>query len=216
MKDIPVFTAANGIATLVLKEIPRCGRAYVLVRAVWTQAEALLEECRGFCRACGAEEIYASWDTETLPCTHAYDLLEMTRPKAGLPPPDASVTVEELRPDNGGAYLEIYNRCFHNQPGAASYGNRDLERLYGEELAYLGAVDGQYAAVAEISKDSLEGIAVLPEAHGMGYPFALSVLSRIPSPILHLKVANTNERAIRLYTRLGFETRAVVRRWYLL
>ena len=216
MKDIPVFTAANGIATLVLKEIPHCGRAYVLIRAVWTDAAALLEECRGFCRACGAEEIYASWDTEELPAAPAYDLLEMTCRKADLPQPTAPVQLVELCPENGPQYLEIYNRCFHNLPGAATYGNQDLQRLYGEELAYLAVVDNQFAGVAEISKDTLEGIGVLPEHRGLGYNLALAVLDRIPSVNLHLKVANTNERALALYTRLGFRVQAVVRRWYLL
>ena len=56
MKNIPMFTSAYGIATLILREIPWSGSAYVLVRSVWNdQTAALLEECRGFCRAVGAK-----------------------------------------------------------------------------------------------------------------------------------------------------------------
>lgn len=216
MKDIPVFTASNGIATLILREIPHSGRAYVLLRAVWTNPADLLDECCGFCRACGAEEIYAAWDAEELPAQHAYDLLEMTCPKADLPQPTQSVRLVELCPDNGKQYLDIYNRCFQSVPGAQTYGNQDLQRLYGEDLAYLAEVDGQFAGIAEISKDALEGIGVLPEFHGLGYHLALEVFARIPSAILHLKVASTNERALSLYDRLGFHVHGVAHRWYLL
>ena len=62
MKNIPMFTTPYGIATLILREIPWSGNGYVLIRSAWEgQTAALLEECRGFCRAVGAERIYAAW-----------------------------------------------------------------------------------------------------------------------------------------------------------
>ena len=216
MKDIPIFTADNGIATLILSEIFHSRRAYVLVRSVWTDAGALLEECRGFCRACGAEEIYASWETNELPAEHAYDMAEMCCKKADLPAPTRIVELEDLTQANGPTYLEIYNSCYHNLPGAATYGNRDLARLCGEELAYLAKVNGHYAGVAEISRKGLEGIAVLPEFHGLGYDLAIAVLNRVPSVNLKLKVANTNVRARALYERLGFRETGILSRWYVL
>ena len=42
MKNIPIFTAVNGTASLILQEIPISGKAYVILRSVWTTAEALL------------------------------------------------------------------------------------------------------------------------------------------------------------------------------
>ena len=35
MQNIPIFTSVHGTATLILKEIPVSGLAYVLVRSVW-------------------------------------------------------------------------------------------------------------------------------------------------------------------------------------
>ena len=75
MKNIPVFTSSYGIATLILREIPWNRTAYVLIRSVWNdQKAALLEDCKGFCRAVGAEEIYASWELETLPAEPVWDM----------------------------------------------------------------------------------------------------------------------------------------------
>ena len=214
MKNIPVFTSAYGIATLILREIPWNGCAYVLVRSVWNgQAAALLEECRGFCRAVGAKEVFAVYETEELPAEHAYDMIAMARPKAGLPE-GKPVELEPLTRENSGAYLEIYNSCFAAVPSAASYDRDSLEPLYGEELAWLAKVDGVYAGVAEISKEGLEGIAVLPEYRGLGYDLALAVLQMVPSTMLRLKVASTNSRALCLYERLGFSREAVQKRWY--
>ena len=44
MRDIPVFTVPSGIATLILREIPPRGEAYVLLRGVFTSQEELLTE----------------------------------------------------------------------------------------------------------------------------------------------------------------------------
>ena len=187
----------------------------MLIRSVWNgQAAELLEECRGFCRAVGAEEIFASWDTAELPGEHAYDMVEMTCRKADLPQPANPVELEQVTPETAEAYLRIYNQCFYAVPSAASYGRKSLEPLYGEDLAWLARVDGQYAAVAEISKDGLEGIAVLPEFRGLGFNLAAAVLQMVPNPVVRLKVASTNERARRLYARLGFTEEKVSRRWY--
>ena len=59
MKDIPVFATEYGVASLVLKEIPYLGAAYVTVQDS-LEPEKLLEECIGFCRACGAERVCAT------------------------------------------------------------------------------------------------------------------------------------------------------------
>lgn len=215
MKNIPVFTSSYGIATLILREIPWSGSAYVLVRSVWNgQKAALLEECKGFCRVVGAKEIFATYDMEALPAEHAYDMLTMTRPKAGLPVSEHPIDPEPLTRENSADYLRIYNTCFVSVPSAASYDAAALEPIYGEDLAWLAKVDGVYAGVAEISKTGLEGIAVLPEYRGLGYELALAVLPMVPSTELRLKAASTNRRAIALYERLGFACAGTEKRWW--
>lgn len=212
MKDIPIFTGTHGIATLILSQIPWSGCGYVMVRSVWDDAKAFLEECLGFCRACGAERVFASWETEELPVPHGYDMVLLTMKKSELPEAEA-VELEELTEENSEAFLEIYNSCFQNIPNAAAYGKKDIQRLLGEETAYL-VKRGEYAAMAEISKEGLEAIAVLPQYRGLGYGLAVTVLQRVPSLTLKLKVASTNTRAMALYDRLGFEKTKTISRWW--
>ena len=59
MTDLPVFTAADGLATLILHEIPAKREAYILVRTVFGTLDGLLRECAAFCRGAGAEHVYA-------------------------------------------------------------------------------------------------------------------------------------------------------------
>lgn len=213
MKDIPVFTGAHGIATLVLKEIPWSGCGYVIVRSVWTDAAAFLEECLGFCRACGAKAVYASWELAQLPAAHAYDMLQMKMDKAALPEA-APVALEALDRENSEAFLQVFNDCFREVPNAVSYGQKDIKRLLEEQTAFLVRRDGQCAAIAEISRQGLEAVAVRPAFRGLGYDLCAAVLQMVPSVTLQLKVASTNARAICVYERLGFVQTAVLSRWW--
>ena len=58
MKDFPMFTTEYGVASLVLREIPYRGEAYITIQDS-LEPEKLLEECISFCRICGAEAVYA-------------------------------------------------------------------------------------------------------------------------------------------------------------
>ena len=64
MKDIPVFSCPDGIATLILREVPFRGEGYILVRGVFGTLEGLLAECAGFCRAAGAERLFAAGEAD--------------------------------------------------------------------------------------------------------------------------------------------------------
>lgn len=216
MKDIPLFTGTYGLASLVLKEVSVTGRAYAVIRAVWNgQLDAFLQECKSFCRAVGAEEIYASYGKEDLPAMHVHDVLAMEMEKSALGSGNP-VELEPLTPENGQTFLEIYNTCFRDAVGASVYGNEDLARLYDTDCGFLAKKDGVYAGIAEISQTGLESIAVLPPYRGLGYDLALAVLPMVPRKTIRLKVASTNEKAISLYKRLGFDlVETLDRRWRL-
>ena len=59
MKNIPMFTTEYGVANLFLKNVPHSGAAFIQILSTSNCFE-LLKECRDFCRAIGAERIYAS------------------------------------------------------------------------------------------------------------------------------------------------------------
>ena len=61
MRDMPLFTTENGVASLTLNQIPYTKSAWIRIQDSVMPA-SLLEECIEFCRALGAEYIYAAGD----------------------------------------------------------------------------------------------------------------------------------------------------------
>ena len=59
MKDIPIFDTQYGIGSLALAEVSYRQEAYITIGAV-SDAALFLEEAANFCRAVGAESVYAT------------------------------------------------------------------------------------------------------------------------------------------------------------
>ena len=90
MKDIPVFSCPDGIATLILREVPFRGEGYILVRGVFGTLEGLLAECAGFCRAAGAERLFAAGEADFSGYPAAIRILGRSAPRESLlPAPEA-------------------------------------------------------------------------------------------------------------------------------
>ena len=90
MKDFPVFTTEYGVASLILKEIPYQGTAYITLQDSLEPGK-LLEECVAFCRVCGAEAVYATGH-EILESYPLYTAMwEMRCPWESLPDTEAGL-----------------------------------------------------------------------------------------------------------------------------
>ena len=83
MKDIPVFTTENGVASLVLREVPYKGIAFITLQDS-LQPEKLLKECVDFCRAVGAEQIFATGHSILTQYNETVTIYQMKRDVAGL------------------------------------------------------------------------------------------------------------------------------------
>ena len=90
MRDIPVFATQNGVASLVLNEIPYWKKAYIIVQSV-SHPDLFINECKGFCLAVGAQEIYASGDICLKEFPKHTSILKMCASKDALPDTDAAL-----------------------------------------------------------------------------------------------------------------------------
>ena len=215
MKDIPIFTTPAGTASLILREIPYKRTAYVLVRSVLPGGMGeTLRECRAFCLQAGAERVLASADGP-LDLPHDHDMLSMSRPKPGLPIPEPPVPLVPVTRENVRDYQAIYNRLFTQIPGAATCHGMELDRLLSSGGAFLAAPEGKFSGIGETDGGELRAVGVLPEYRGLGRRLTLTLLGRLEGPDLRLRVSSVNERALRLYERLGFQRRGVLSRWYI-
>ena len=209
MRDFPVFTTQNGVASLVLREVPYKAEAYITLQDT-QEPELLLKECVEFCQAVGAEYIYAKGH----PILEKYPLhtavWQMQRACNGLPETDAAlfpVTEDTLE-----QWCRIYNEKMKTVPNASTvtmdYGKKLLERgagyfvHRGNELLGIGSIDG----------DTLESVISIKA--GCGKDVLLALCSAIFSDEIRLEVASVNVSALKLYDKLGFIKTKELSRWF--
>lgn len=210
MKDIPLFTTENGAASLTLREIPYRGIAYIKIQSSLTP-EALIEECVQFCTMCGAQTVVATGHPylEKYPLRNA--VIRRSRSLEGLPDTDAALfPVQEQTLKQ---WLQIYNTGMKNVANAAWMTEKD-----GREMLQKG--DGYFVhrgdTLLGIGKASGGKIgAIVAAQKGAGADVVLALCHALTEETATLEVASNNERAVRLYDRLGFAPVAELCRWYL-
>lgn len=209
MKDIPAFTTENGAASLFLREIPYRGRAHIKLQSS-EDPLALLEECVSFCKMCGADWIDAAGD-EALECYPLITaLVIMQRPLEGIGETDAAlfpVTEKTVR-----QWLNIYNEKMADVPNAAYMSSKDGEELLKTGDGYFIHKGGVLLGIGKAAGDFIDTvISVVP---GAGETVVKALCSLLTEDTVRLMVAEANERAVRLYQRMGFVKVKEVSRWY--
>ena len=209
MRDFPVFTTENGVGSLVLKEIPYRKVAYVTIRDSLLPDE-FLSECVDFCRAVGAERIYA--------CGHAilekYPLyttvVQMSGSILSLEQTDAClfpVTEQTL-----GRWREIYNSRMDKVDNASFLSEQAARELLGSGDAYFIHRDGDLLGIGKASGNRIDCIASVKP--GSGWEIVSALAHALLSDPIVLEVATTNTRAMQLYRAIGFIPTQEISRWY--
>ena len=211
MRDFPIFTTEYGVSSLVLKEIPYRNEAYIRIRDV---QEAFfgehLAECVSFCRMCGAEAIFAEGNRklEKYPLyTAVYEMRGTARAqeeKAANLFPVTEQTVAQWR--------SIYNKNMRAVDNAGTLESRDEKKILDSGSAYFVHRNGMLMGIFWMEGRKLLAIAAVQK--GAGETVMHTMMSLYEGAQILLEVASTNERAIRLYERLGFLKTAELSRWY--
>ena len=209
MRDFPIFTTENGAASLVLREIPYRGVAYITLQDTQNPKE-LLAECVAFCKMAGAEKIYATghcW-LERYPVYSS--VIKMQCSREGLEESNAALfpvtekTVEDWR--------SLYNERMQDVPSAATMTRMEASELLKKGGAYFIHRDGKLLGIGIARENKIEAIASTEP--GAGETVLLSLCSALLSENVVLEVASNNEPAIRLYERMGFLKTELLRTWY--
>ena len=215
MKNIPVFTAAGGTATLILREIPKCGRAYVILQTHTPGMECeQVSDCAAFCRMAGAIEIYVSTaDGTQLDLPHSHDMLRLALERVKLLAPRQDILLQPLTADTEAFYIEHFNRRFSPIHNAAMTDHRSLQSAsMNGSLQFLAYHDDRFIGLGSIRDNTLEAIATIEPGWGRNLAYAL-LAKTIGDPI-ELTVCSINTPALRLYHSIGFTQQEVVSRWY--
>jgi len=211
MRDLLFFTTENGVADLILKEIPYKQTAYIRVLdAAEENLQPLLQECASFCRMAGADHIYASghpglerWPLYTSVLTMR-GTAWVDREKLRSVFPVSEQTVSRWR--------KIYNRRMADVPNAATLEARDEQRILSSCGAYFVHNQGRLLGIGWLEDTKLLAMAAVEPGHGEQVMHSL--MSLIEGSEMTLEVASANPKAIRLYERLGFIQVGQVSQWY--
>ena len=207
MRDIPLFTTENGVASLVLREIPTSGSAYVHIRSSETP-EALINECTYFCRAAGADKIYATGHLclEKYPYHTTLLTLKGTVDSIGETSLSLFPVTEKTWPD----FCRIYNEKMAAVPTANKM--RLLDREKYEKSAYFVHKNGVLYGIGIAQDDEILAIAACQKGAGMEVLAALCQV--LTADVIRLSVAENNIPAMKLYTRCGFLPTGEGISWY--
>ena len=209
MKDFPVFPTEFGIASLVLKEIPYRGEAYIIIQDT-QQPEELLKECISFCRMCGAEKIYVRGHE----IAESYPLHCIVYEMRGVARVDES-KVEHLWPVTEktiAKWRELMNEKMRPVDNSGTLVKKGEQEILDRGGAYFIHHEGELLGAGWLAGNELLLLAACKR--GAGEQVCHTLFSVIPNQEVKLDVVSTNCKAIRLYEKLGFVRTAELRRWY--
>ena len=210
MRDIPFFTTEYGVAALVLKEIPYQETAYITLLDA-SEPEALLAECKRFCRMCGAERIYATGH----PCLENYPLYtamwEMRCSLEGLADTDAALW--PVQEDTLAQWRQIYNDKVRRLPNGAWMTERDGREMLSKGDGYFIHRGHALLGIGRASGDTIDWVA--STAPGAGRDVVLALAHALWCDTVRLTVASENPKALALYASLGFVKTQEISTWYI-
>lgn len=210
MRDIPVFTTEYGVATLLLKEVPYKQVAFVHIQDVQPgQLKEHIAESVSFCRAAGAERVLATGHEELEQYPLHSIVYKMSLAYTPQEPEDhlwpvTSETVTHWR--------ELYNKGMRPFENHATLTAFDEKKIVESGGAYFVHRDGKLLGIGWMEQNEL--LALVSAEPGMGERVARALFTTVAAEQITLEVVSTNERAIRLYERMGFMKTAELRRWY--
>lgn len=212
MRDFPIFTTEFGVSSLILKEIPYRNEAYIRIRDVQEAFFAEhLAECVSFCRICGANRIFAE-GSELLGqyplYTSVYQMNGTARPqeeKVASLFPVTEQTVSQWR--------SVYNEAMRSVDNAGTLESREEKQILESGSAYFVHRSGKLLGIFWLEDNKLLAIAAVQK--GAGEIVMHTMMTLLEGRQITLEVASTNQRAIRLYERLGFLKTAELTRWHL-
>lgn len=209
MLDIPMFTTQLGVASLILKEIPGFGLAYVKIHDA-SEPEGFIKECADFCRTAGAEAVIATGHSALERYPFHTAIWEMRCSRDSLPDTDAAlIPVQEQTLER---WRQIYNNHMRSVPNASFMTDTKARQMLQKGNGYYIHRGDLLLGIGMAGGDTIE--ALVSVMSGCGKDVLLALAHALYEDQIRLTVASENKKAVRLYERLGFIRSSELERWY--
>jgi hypothetical protein len=209
MRDMPMFTTENGVASLTLNQIPYTKSAWIRIQNS-VSPQALLEECIAFCKAVDAEYIYATGDSCCEKYTEHTKILNMQADIEMIGDTDAA-----LFPVNGHTREEwraIYNDKIKSVPNGAWMTVDRSKDMLEQGSGYFVHRDGSLLGTGMVDGNKLSWVASVQP--GAGVDVVRALCHAVTEQTVRLEVASANIKAMQLYQKLGFIPISTISEWY--
>lgn len=206
MRDIPVFTTENGVATLYLKNVPVTKTAYIKIQDALNTA-VFAQECCDFCRVAGAETVYCNLNVCCCDCVR---IVSMLRPKTGIPETAAKLVPVET--DTMELWRDIYNRKMKQIPNASQIMQYESQKYLESGNCYFVKKDSVLIGIGMTNENRIEALASVSK--GAGKDVLLALCNSLQTDVIELTVAEENTKAVRLYETAGFAVKEILETWY--
>ena len=211
MKDFPVFTTDWGVSSLILREIPYRAEAYIHIQDVQPEGfEEHLKECAAFCRMAGADRVYAT-GSQLLQAYPEYMSVYEMRGMAWVDP-EKMVNLFPVTEQTVGRWRSLMNERLRGVDNAATLTAFDEKKILQSGGAYYIHRSGELLGLGWMEDTKLLLVAAVKP--GAGETVMHSLMSLVEGADMTIEVASTNDRAIRLYEKLGFMKAREVVKWY--
>lgn len=209
MKNIPLFTTENGVASLILEQIPFNKKAYIRIQSS-AEPESLLQDCLKFCVAAGAEDIYSTGNFVPNVYDCAASIIRMVRKRCGLPKTDATLAVVNSK--NISVFRTIYNEKMSAVPNASIMTIANETKLLADKNGYFVYWEDQLIGIGIADNDWIRAIVSLKR--GCGETVLLALNQILEGDDVNVELIDSNLPALHLYQRLDFKPIETISTWY--
>ena len=209
MKDIPMFTTPYGTAGLILREVPYQEEAYVRLQEV-TDLQGLIKECLDFCKAVGAQRVYATGyrGLEAYPLSTA--IVSMVCQKDSLGETDAALW--PVQENTAAEFQRIYNEKIFHVPNGAWMDQADIQEMLKRGDGYFVHRGDTLLGIGRVYDGCILWLAAVQK--GAGADVVKALATALHTDTVKLDVATANQKANKLYLQLGFLSVEEKSRWY--
>ena len=209
MRDIPLFTTENGIASLTLNQIPYSHSAWIRIQDSLSP-ELLLKECMDFCTAVGAEHIYASGHSccEKYPMYTQIILMQADIDTVG----ETEASLFPVTEDTLEQWRSVYNEKIPSVPNGSWMTIEKSKEILQQGSGYFVHRNGALLGTGIVSGNHISWVASLEP--GAGADVVRALCHAVTENTVNLEVASANWKALSLYEKLGFIPTSVISVWY--
>ena len=209
MRNIPLFATELGVASLVLEQIKYNKMAYIRIQSSSSLKE-FLQECVGFCRAAGAEKIFATGEQIAELYDESVSVIRMMRLREGMERGTSKLV--SILPADIEDFRGIYNSAMRNIPNASGMSIQSANEILQQGSGYFVYQEDERIGLGIAEEEWIHGIVSLKKGMGMTIMQALNTV--LCGEEIHVELNDSNIAAKTLYERMGFTTYEVVSKWY--